>query len=288
MADNPLRQAVRDVIREEMNKNLEPQLGVIKEYDNEENTAVVSIRDTKAKGVRVAKNVPVRIMNGVVDYDLKSGDQVLVEFHSGSPDAPYVSQIFDEDYATNTRENRKAPEDAPKTDSSLNSGSYEDKEEKRYMENGRVGIIHPQHKSTYRIDNTSGDAEIIASKNITDQEDSIARAVMRVMSKGTIESIAGRVTNHTAEYNIYTDENKFHINDYPINEKMAEENNKFRESILINRLEIDRLEAAIQELPGAQGIKLYSEATYGRKRTGDLRDLAKRAEEIVSKYLPEL
>jgi hypothetical protein len=298
MADNPLRQTIVDIVRGELNRYLEPQTATVLKYEKKENLAKIRVDDIKAGGIRVIEDVPVKISKGLIDYGINPGDRVMVEFHSGDPDAPYISMLMDEKYESNTRENNKAPEDVPKTGNTINgSKEYEDPESKRYMENGRMGIIHPQHKSTMRIDNESGDVDLIASKNLVEGEDDPqATSAFRVRSDGNIESIAGRVDNYSAEYNINTDKNGFYYNNYPLNQKMAAMNQglmsggttRAKESIMATKEDIKRLMGAIQTLPGAQGVRLKGAKTYGDKRSNIMTDYAERAHDIVSEYFPEL
>lgn len=289
--ENPLRSAVRKIIHEELDIKKEPQTATIINYDPETNTARVGIDDTKAGGIYPKDDIPVKLEKGMAGYEPIKGDRVLISYHNGDPDDPYISMIFDDDYKNNSREKRKAPEDGPKSDGSLPYGrDYEDIESKRYMEKGRIGMIHPFHKSTYRIDNATGDADIIASNGLDSGEDPVARSAFRVRSNGTIQNITGRIDNYAEQMNINVKRNELYYNDYPLNQRMAERSQPLGGNlrcIMARPEQIVQLMGAINSmLPGGQGIVLHGVSPYGLKRMGPLKEFTNRAEQIVEKYFP--
>ena len=78
--------------------------------------ATVRVTDGITGAERIIRKVPVRLSKGFADYDLTYGDRVLVEYHAGSPDDPFISFLYDESYETKTREARQAPDEPPQAD----------------------------------------------------------------------------------------------------------------------------------------------------------------------------
>lgn len=284
---NPARQAIYEhIVKPALDSRHPSTVGVVQSYDRKTRRATVRVTDGITGAERIIRKVPVRLSKGFADYDLTYGDRVLVEYHAGSPDDPFISFLYDESYETKTRETRQAPDEPPQADNRLPFGQTEkeDIDEKRYVENGRVGIIHPTHRTTYRIDNVTGNAEIVASRN-----GSPAAARVCVRSDGTIEQTAPTL-EHNADYATFNvQRNGLIYNGYPLNEYMAElsQPGLNMQCIMATPEHITQLMAAIQSVPGAQGVVLHGVAPYGAKVTGHMEEWVDELQRIVEKYFPE-
>lgn len=103
---NFLHDQIREIVKPMFQEIMHPTKGVVLDYSNESNYAVVEIPHPHMAGKMVLPLVPVQIMNGVHTPGPFPGDEVWVEFTGGKVSMPKVVSIADRNYNTNTRQVR--------------------------------------------------------------------------------------------------------------------------------------------------------------------------------------